>query len=283
MFQTIFKFCKLSKRKTQEACLCKTHERQKDKKRSQNTVNRGENSIKSALPLTMIPTGRKNGSTALVLMALIFSSHCISVVFSCSNSGCSGAVLAFINLLRIFPSPFISFSTAKIMQAKAELIPWYVNCEQNLNCSYVCDLNQIWYDLWDLSDPGNSTYDSPFPDLLYGVCQFQGGVNYTQCTTPSSAFCLSGLGRRETEADLTRTLPKTTTTNDEIIPRGEYSEYGSCSVGAVANCSGSAPCCNHALGGQGFLCIISCASDEPSLYDCLNGAISNYCHCLGTC
>ena len=233
----------------------------------------------------MIPTGRKNGRTALVLLALIFSSHCISVVFSCSNSGCSGAVLAFINLLRIFPSLYISFSTAKIMQAKAELIPWYVDCEQNLNCSYICDLNQIWYDLWDILDPGNSTYDSAFPELLYGVCQFQGGVNYTQCTSPSPAFCLlSGLGRREPEVIPTPPKPKTTKMNDAIISRGEYSDYGSCSVGAVADCpEGNAQCCNHALGGQGFLCMISCASDESSLYDCLNGAISNYCHCLGTC
>jgi len=237
--------------------------------------------------------GRKNrgSATALLLTALIFSSHFISGVLTCTNPGCQNAFMMFTNFLRLYPSLFISYSRSKILPPMTDLTAWFIDCNLKVNCSYLCSLDSIWYDLWNLLDTGNSTWDNPFPQVIYGICQYQGGANYSQCTTPSPLFCLLGK-REETDTIPTPTTTSTTTTatrNDAVMPRGEWSEYGSCSAGAPISCPSNNPqCCNHAMGGQGFLCMINCDPSEvdgdgSSILDCMNDVLSNYCQCLGTC
>jgi len=238
-----------------------------------------------------------NKRPTILFVAVLFSAHLfISAVLSCSTPPCQQAVLAFVNELRVFPSEYILFSTSHIFPPKLFMTTYFVDPVTCYNCSYTCLMADIYGDLEAsfVDYPGNSTVEEPFPPLIYGFCVFGGGIDYSLCTISST--CAGRRAVAENVASGVESAVAVTNTHDEeaswVPTREYYGEYGTCSAGAAQPCPApgtpeNAQCCNHSMGGQGFLCMLYCPMadlpNEPDMIDCLNGVFSNYCNCLGIC
>lgn len=251
----------------------------------------------------LLNDGRK--PTAALFVALLFSSH-IASVLSCTGEGCMISMAIFTALVQGFgilydPTAGVQYSSNYVVKPqKIEMKVNLLDLVSCINCSYLCPLSEIDNDSQQFFLNNTAIYNyttgipQPFPAILYGVCM------WSTCESSNSLLCLqqkreatdsAGIGESSSataltmnEEDISSATALPMPMNEDVSPRGVlYSAPGSCTVGPPADCVYDAQCCNHAMGGQTFLCMLGCGLDFDAGIDCMNTVFNNYCTCLGVC